>query len=176
MRGHNGFTLVEVLVSAAILTFLIAGIYAILNIGNMTYYTDMCFLDLHQNARQSMHWMVKEMREAQAADINIVSIDSDDDRVTFDTPNEDDIQYYRDISDVNNDSIVKQIIREYPVGTYRILANDIGNLSFCCWHDNVCDADCSNSYLLEIQLTADKTASGRDLSFPLAVKLRLRND
>ena len=176
MRDSKGFTLVEVLVSAAILTFIIAGIYAILNIGRMTYYTDMCYLDLHQNARQSMRWMVRELREASAEDIAIVSIVGDDDRITFDTPNEDGIQYYRDLSDINVDNIENQIIREHPTGTYRILSNDISTLSFCCWHDDICDEDCSNSYLLQIQLTAEKTASGRDLSFPLIVKVRLRNE
>ena len=165
MRGSKGFTLVEVMVSVAILTLLIAGTYAILNIGNTTYFTDICLLDLHQGARQSMYYMVKEVRQAKAGDVNIVALDADDDQITFNTPDEDGIQYYRDLSDVNGDGIVKQIIREYPAGTYKILASDISSLRFI--RDN---------YLLEIQLIADRTASGRNLSFPLTVKARLRNE
>ncbi|MFC1658584.1 PilW family protein [Candidatus Omnitrophota bacterium] len=164
-RGLRGFTLVEVLVSALIVSFLIAGIYGILNIGTMSYNIDLSLLGLQQNARLAMAWMVRELREAEASDISIESIGADDDRVIFDTPNEDNIRFYRDISDVNNDSVVNQIIREFPSGTYKILGNNISSLQFSL-----------SGYSLEIQLQADRLVSGRNLSFPLTAKVGLRNE
>ena len=175
-KSLTGFSLIEVLVSIAIFTFIVTGIYGVLNVGAISYNTDMCLLDLHQYARHSANWMTKELRETAAEDIAIVVIDVDDARITFDTPNETGIQFYRDIGDINSDSITKQIIREYPSGTYRILANDIGNLSFCCVHDGGCDDDCSAANVVRIQLTADRTVLGRDLSFPVRVKVRVRNE
>ncbi len=161
----RGFTLLEVLVSAAILSFLIAGIFGVLNIGNMTYNTDLCLLDLQQSARQALYWMAKELRESSTDDITITVIDDNDDKITFDTPNEIGIQYYRDLSDVNGDNIKEQIIREYPKGTRRILGNNISGLQFSL-----------NNNLLEIRLTANSVALGRSLSIPLRTKVRLRNE
>ncbi len=161
----KAFTLVEVLVSLVILSFLIVGIFGVLNIGNIGFYTDMVFLDLQQQSRQAIHWMVKELRESKASDISIVSLDEDDDQITFSTPNEAGIQYYRDVNDINNDSIEEQIIREYPAGTQRILASDISSLQFSL-----------NNQLLEIQLTANRAALSRDFSFPLKINIHLRNE
>ena len=173
MKGFRGFTLVEILVSVIILGFLITGIYRVLNIGRMTYTSDLGWMDLHQNARRSTDWMVRELREGAPSAINISGGNS---QITFNTPNETGIIYYFDSG--NN-----RIMREFPTSTYRILANNISSLSFCCWRDtdsdgvdDTCDTDCSTSHLLEIQLTADKTALGRDLSLPLKVKVHLRNE
>lgn len=165
MRGFRGFTLVEILVSVVILSFLIAGIFRVLNIGRMTYSTDLGLLDLDQNAHRSMEWMVRESRESSVGDINIVSIGGSDDKITFDTPNETGIQYYRDLNDINGDNIVEQIIREYPAGTWRILANNISSLQLSL-----------NNRLLEIQLTANKVVSGRDLSLAVKANAHLRNE
>lgn len=176
MRGFKAFTLVEVLVSIAILGFLIAGIFGVLNIGTMTYNTNLGRLDLQQNARQAMYWMVRELREASAGEVNIEPrVDSlgNYDRITFNTPNESSIRYYRDGEDIDGNNIGTQIIREYPAGTYRILANDIHSLSFSLSGD-----------VVESQLTAKKTVRRRDLCFPapcqnppktLKEKVRLRN-
>jgi type II secretory pathway pseudopilin PulG len=152
-----GFTLVDVLVSIAILSLIIAGVFGVLNMGNTTYNTDLSLLDLQQNARQGMDWMVRELRESSSGDINIVPIDADDDQITFNTPNETGIQYYRDMTE-------RQIIREYPAGTTRIIANDINSLNFSL-----------SGNLLEIQVTAIKTQRP-DLTFFLKEQVRLRNE
>ncbi|MBL7081198.1 MAG: prepilin-type N-terminal cleavage/methylation domain-containing protein [Candidatus Omnitrophica bacterium] len=152
--GFRGFSLLEVLVSTAILGFLIAGIYGVLNIGNMTYNTDLGLLDLQQNARQAMHWMVRELRESASSEI-VISEDSS--QITFNTPNEGGIQYYYDTQE-------NQIIREYPAGTTRILANNIESLNFSL-----------NGSLLEIQVRARKTQRP-DLTLFFKEQVRLRNE
>jgi prepilin-type N-terminal cleavage/methylation domain-containing protein len=153
----KGFTLIEILVVIAILSITIAAIYGVLNIVSMTYNVDLGILDLQQNARQAMDWMVKELRESSPSDI---TIGAGGDDITFDTPNETNIRYYLDASE-------NQIIRRYPPGTNRIIANNIENLNFSLI-----------SSLLEIQITARKpqTPQRQDLSFLLKEQVRLRNE
>ncbi|MGD9015047.1 MAG: prepilin-type N-terminal cleavage/methylation domain-containing protein [Candidatus Omnitrophota bacterium] len=153
----KGFTLIEVLVVVAILSIVIAAIYVVLNIANVTYNLDLGILDLQQNARIAMDWMIKELRESAPGD---VSIGAGNDDITFDTPNESNIRYYLDTGQ-------DQIIRKYPPGTERIIANDIGNLNFTLVGN-----------LLEIQITARKpqTPQRQDLTFLLKEKVRLRNE
>ena len=150
----KGFTLLEVLVSVAILGIIIAGIFAVSNIGNMTHYSNLEHLELQQNARQAMDLMVRELRESSPGDI---IIDEGNSQITFDTLSELGIQYYRDTQE-------NQIIREYPVDTTRILANNIDGLIFYL-----------NGNLLEIQITARRTQR-RDLTLFLKERVRLRNE
>jgi len=71
---RKGFTLIEILVSIAILSVVIAGIFAVLNIGDMTWHSDMGVVNLQQQARQAMGSMVREIR--QASDITISDSDA----------------------------------------------------------------------------------------------------
>ena len=152
----KGFTLFEVLVVVAILSIAIAAIYGVLNIANATYNLDLGILDLQQNSRLAMDWMVKELRESSPAQI---AIGAGADDITFDTPNEANIRYYLDTSE-------DQVIRKH-LGTTRIIANDIENLNFSLIGS-----------LLEIQITANKpqTPQRQDLTFLLKEKVRLRNE
>ena len=150
----KAFTLLEVLVSVVILSLIITGIYSVLNVGNITYNIDLGILDLQQNARQAMDWMVREIRESSPPNIEI---GGGNNQITFDTPNEQDIQYYRNTQE-------NQIIREYPTGTTRILANNIEGLNFYL-----------NGNLLEILVTAGKVQT-QDLNFFLKEQVRLRNE
>ena len=150
----KGFTLSEVLVSLAIMCLIIAGIYGVLNIGNMTYHTDLDILDLQQNARQAMDCMVRELRESSPGDI---SIGGDNDQIAFDTLNESNIRYYLNASE-------NQIIRRYPPGTTRILANNIESLNFYL-----------TGSILEIRVRGRKTQRV-DSTFFLKEQVRLRNE
>lgn len=178
----KGFTLVEILVSAVILSFIIAGLFAIFSVANISWYTDMGLLGLQQQARQAMYRMVREIRQGSPLRKTI-----DDGKITFYIPPAvygdpwvESISYYRDVNDTNNDGVVNQIIREYPPGTKKILANDIDSLSFCCWDGVDCCnpilEDCSNLPVLQIQLRATRTVRQRPLVFSLTEKVRLRND
>lgn len=154
----RGFTLIEILVSFAILSLLFIGVYAVFNVGSITYYMDMGLLDLQQQARQAMDLMTKEVREAEANQISITHVDSDDDQVTFSTPTKTDIKYYRDLTE-------NRIMREYPAGTTKILANDINSLEFLL-----------TGSVLRIQLQAGKMVRQKQLSFSLTEKVRSRNE
>lgn len=162
----RAFTLIEILISVFILSVVFSGVYMFLNMGEITYSADMGLLELHQQTRQAMYWMVGELRQTTG----IPDISSNGERITFNTFTASGIQYYRDATQ-------NQIIREYPTGTPRILCNYITSLSFCCWHDTTssCDTSCSDSNLVKIQLNADKTIKGGGLSSSLKEQVRLRN-
>lgn len=155
----RGFTLVEILVSVVILGFLFAAIYGVLNIGNIIFKDDIALVQLQQQARQAMAAMVKEIRESKSSEVSIVEGNTE---ITFKIPPEvygnpwvGLISYYRDVNDINNDGVVNQIIREYPTGTRKILANDITALSFFIMGD-----------VAGVELAAKKSARGRELCFP----------
>ena len=170
MKNHSneaGLTLIEVLVSALILSFLVIGITGVLNIGNLAFPVDMALVELQQQARQALFSMTKELRKA--VDMNescITTIDADSDQITFNTiDGSTGVKFYRDISDVNSDGIVDQVIREYPSGTRKILANDIARLKFS-----------FVASVIKIEIRADRVLRQQTLSFPLTEKVRLRNE
>jgi len=159
----RGFTLVEVLVSATILGILAAGIYGVLDAGNKMYYNDMGLLELQQSGRQGMEAMINELREA--GNIQITTLDNDTDQILFNSYKGIGVQYYRDINDLNSDGIVNQIIREYPLGSRRVLANNVTRLKFL-----------HTSHYLTIEIRTEKTIRQRPLSFSLKENVALRNE
>lgn len=149
-KSLTGFTLLEVLIAAFIFSFIVAGIYGVMNVVNASYSTELGMLDLQQQARQSMQWIVREIREASSV---IITPGTNSDAISFNTPNETGIQY----SVVNN-----QVIRNYN-GT-RIIAFDISSLRFS-----------PTGNLLEIQVNAVTTVLHKPLTFSLTEKVRYRN-
>ncbi|MFH1678504.1 MAG: prepilin-type N-terminal cleavage/methylation domain-containing protein [Candidatus Omnitrophota bacterium] len=176
LKGNSGFvtgfTLVEVLVSLFISGFLIAALCIVLNLGNMTYDTDLGLLDLHQQARQAMNVMLREIRQSESADTTLtdsgasiqfrIPMDITAEPVTY----SDSINYY-----LSNG----QIIREHPAGITQVLANGMSSLCFC-WDDvsGTCQTVCSDVFTIRID--AAKTVKQRPLSFSLTEKVRLRNE
>lgn len=171
----SGFSLIEILVSILILTFITIGIYGVLNIGEKTLFTDMGLIELQQQVRQSMDGMAKELRQNDHSDITITNAGE---RIVFRIPrniSRSDIQYYQNIE---YEKVNTQIIRRHA-GNDTILANDINSLNFCCWHGGACDASCSNADILQVQLSANTTVNRRAVFFPssgtITEKVRLRN-
>jgi type II secretory pathway component PulJ len=162
----RGFSLAETLIAAAIFAFLIVALTSVLNIGNLSYPVNTGYLELQQQVRQAMAWLVKEAREADASSVVITVLGADSDRLVFNTPTKSNVQYYRDTADINGDGRINQLIREYPAGARRVVAGDITRLKFT--H--------SPSTVLNIEVRSDKTVMLRALSFSFAEKVRLRND
>jgi len=150
----KGFALIEVLISALIFSFIIAGIYGIMNIANVSFPIDLGLLDLQQQARQGMAWITKETRESSWA--NPGNIGTCAGNISFNTPNETGIQYY-----LNGN----QVVREYPAGTTKVVAQNITCLKFS-----------QSGKVLDIQITASKVVLLKPLSFSLREKVRLRNE
>ena len=170
----RGFTLIEVLVSFGILIIVFAGVFAVLNVGQMNFGTGMASLDLQQQARQAMDGMTKEIRQSR---VNNITISTDRTMVDFTVPiniTTNPITYSSVISYYLNAD--NQIIREHPTETTKVLANDIRNLSFCCIGGSDC-FDYQNSTTVQIQMEATKSVRQRNLtSFNLTEQVRLRNE
>jgi len=159
----RGFTLVEILVVAVIFALMMAGITGVLNLGYLSFPVDLGQMEAHQQARQLMSWATRELR--QSRNLQILPLTSDMDQIIFNSSAGLGISYYPDSGDFNGDGAVNQIVREYPAGTRRIIAGSISRFKF-----NL------NNNLLRIEIRADKTVSGRNLSFVLIEQIRLRNE
>ncbi len=153
----GGYTLVEVLLSLAILSFLLLCAYGVLETGNATTVKDNALVTAEQQARNAMDRIVREVRESSAQTITVINADSD--RITFTIPTASNVMYYL--------SGTKQtiLVREYPVGTTVNVANSIGRLKFTI-----------SGVLLQVDLRADVSTFGQTISFPLKQKVRLRNE
>lgn len=159
----KGFTLIEVFISVAILSIIFAASYAVLLTGQNTWFVGLDMSELQSQLRLGSSYITREFREATS--FSITPIDADDDILVFTTPNETSISYYRDINDSNNDGLTNQIIREYPSGTRRVVANNISSLHFS-----------SLGELLQVNIAASKTSRGRTLQLSLVEKVRGRNE
>lgn len=175
-KSFMGFSLVEILVSILILTFIALGVFEIFILGDRTYFMDMGLLGLQQQARQAMDGMTREIRQSDNSDIIIGNS-----TIEFIIPNNitsGSTTYYGPIDYYCNGN---NIMREHPVGTLKILASDVNTLSFCCENSDgtICDNDCDSRHILKIQLSAQKIIKGQVVSFPangtITEKVRLRN-
>ena len=161
----SGFTLVEIFVSATVLTIVIAAVLAVFGVGDKIWNQDMNLVVLQQQVRSVNYGMLSEIRQSKSSDITISALGN---KITFYVP-------------ASSNPIVYEltaagIIREHPVGVQRNIASDVNSLSFCCRHDDGCDSDCLSSRIVEVQTTANKTTVAGSLSFSLTEKVRLRND
>jgi len=161
----KGFTLIEVLIGTFVAIFMAIGILYVLNVGDKIWNWDMGLVDLQQIARGTMHGIVSEIRQSKPQDITITDSGT---TVAFAIPDS--------TAPIRYTLSSGEIIREHPQGTERILANDISQLQFCCLHGATCDAACSAAHVLEIRLAVAKNVIGKNLSFSLVERVRLRND
>ncbi|UCC95310.1 MAG: type II secretion system protein [Candidatus Omnitrophota bacterium] len=172
----ESFTLVEVLISATILTIIATALLTVLIVADMSWRSDMGLLELQQQTRQSLYAMVREMREIDGS-INL--------------PTSDDIRFSI-IDDITNttppyptyslryflDSTNDRVIRETPVGTNcevgwnsnncKVLANDITGLRFQCL------GGCANPKGVQVDINATKNVRGRTFTFNLTEQITIR--
>jgi hypothetical protein len=146
------------------MTLIVSGIFAIINVADVSWNVDMAFLDIQQQVRLALDGMTREARQAKPADI---TVSDEGGRIDFLIPNVSNaVGYYLQGN---------RIIREHPAGTTKILANYINVLNFCCMGGSSC-TDCANASILQIQIQATKTMKGRTATFPLTEKVMLRNE
>ena len=160
----RGFTLVEVLVVVMIFSLMVAGIFGVLNLGNVTFPVDLGKMEVHQQARLLMHWLTRDLRQATNLQIIPLTVNSDK-KILFRNSKGLEIIYYLDLEDSNNDGLTNQIVREYPAGTVRVIANNISRFKFR-----------RTGNLLRIEISVDKTVRNKSLSFELTEQVYLRNE
>ena len=162
-RGNlslTGFTLVELMVSMLLLTFIVGALIAVFNMGRNVYDSNEGMMDMQRIVRQSIGGMIREARQSRVADITIggggttisfiipISLDPLTDSSS--------IQYY---VDANN-----QLIREHPAGALQVLAVNIDSLSFTL-----------NGNILDIVVQATIDLKQQDLTFTIRERISLRS-
>ena len=150
----RAFTLIELLVVVLIFGIIISGIFGILHVANLSWDSTLGMLGLVQEARQAMDGMTRESRQTN---INQITVNDGGARLDFYIPNVANIiSYY-----IQN----KQLIREHPIGTKKVLANNINQITFVV-----------QSSTLQIQINATKTTiRGVPLSFSSTELVKFRN-
>ena len=154
LKNINAYSLAEFLVATLIFSFTLMGFYQLLNFVQTRSFVDNTNLLLQQQARNGIDRFVREIRESSSSTITV--IDANNDRITFNTPNETGIQYYRSGN---------RLVREYPSGT-------IKNVS-----DYIAYFKCSKSgAVLTVNIRAQQTLYNKAFSILLVEKVRLRNE
>lgn len=185
--GTKGFTFAEILVCVALIAFIMIGIYEVLIVAQRSWHTDTGLVDLQQGSRKAMDAMTREIRQSASSQVDI-----DGSQISFkvlEPEGEDwldeDIKYYLDSADANDDGKTNQILREYPDGEYQVAADDIDTLSFCFLQDDGSCEEGEASDIVRIQLKARKTVYSGEVCFPapcdddakvLQEKVRMRNE
>ncbi|MDP8266770.1 MAG: prepilin-type N-terminal cleavage/methylation domain-containing protein [Candidatus Aceula meridiana] len=155
IKQKKAFTLIELMVTLLLFTIILTAIYSTFIISTRFYQTDEPLVTLQQQARQGMNWLVKDLRSSITGSIAISYGGPGIDTITFNTPTRTGIQYYVTSG---------QLIREYPAGTTRIIANNISSLDYV-----------FGGSALRITLTTSTTSFKRPLSIQLREKITLRN-
>jgi prepilin-type N-terminal cleavage/methylation domain-containing protein len=158
----KGFTLLEILVTILIFSFIVGGMYGVLNVSRTNYDANSVSLNLQRQARQGMSWLVRDLRAAKASSTNIVQ-DGSNNNITFNTSSETDVKYY-----VN--ATTSQLKRISSTSAEVVKANDITGLVFPAR---------GSSNIQQIQLNASKTffsnGQNRTLTLPFTEQVQMRN-
>ena len=167
-KGAKGFTFAEILICVALIAFIMVGIYEVLIVAQRSWHTDTGMVDLQQGSRKAMDAMTREIRQSASSQVDI-----DGSEITFkmiepdgDDWLDEDIKYYLDSADANEDGKSSQILREYPDGEYQVVADDIDTLSFCFLQDDGSCEEGTASDIVRIQLKARKTVYSGEVCFP----------
>ena len=159
--NRKAITLMEVMVTAVIFSFVAAGIYMTFIIGNRSwaYYNESVILK--QEVRRSLFTMAQELREAK--DIFITTDDIKGATISFSRPSVGPVSF----SWTNRGENAHRIIRTNKKQT-RILANHISGLSF--------HQETIHDLTIELSATKKSPKTGQDLYFHLKETIALRSN
>jgi prepilin-type N-terminal cleavage/methylation domain-containing protein len=155
-KNNKGYTLIEFMVSMALLTIIMMGMYGVLVTGDTIFARDNNLLNIQKQTRNALDRIVRESRPATSQTIVTNYNSTSNDKITIFSPTTSTgVQYY--LSGTN-------LVRVYG-GTTQNVASNISLLKFT-----------QNGSLLQIQATASQSIYGVATSFPLVEKVRFRNE
>jgi prepilin-type N-terminal cleavage/methylation domain-containing protein len=155
----KGFTLVEIMISVAIMAGMIVGLFQVFETGRNVYDSNQALMQKQRIVQQVLGGMVRELRQARLSDI---TINGTNDQIDFVIPvSVDPVTMSSNIEySINNN----QIIRTHPPGAQTVLAVNVDNLTFTL-----------NGNLLEIEIQARVTLKTGDMVFTVQEIINLRS-
>lgn len=161
MRGidsRKGFTLVELMVSLGIFAMLMAAVYTVLSISDSTTQTGLTSIELSQDARLGIDYMLKELHNARRSTISI----PDGSSITFQVLGSSNIIQYS-LGGLNGIQLIRS-----EAGTNTVLCNNVQSIQF--------SPSPFSGRVISIDLQTRKTSlSRRNLTRTLNVRVKVRN-
>jgi prepilin-type N-terminal cleavage/methylation domain-containing protein len=155
-KNSTGYTLVEFMVSMALLTIIMLGAYGVLVTGDTIYVKDNNLMNMQGQTRNAVDRMVRESRPATSQTIVTNFNSTTNDKITIFSPTTPTgVQYY--LSGTN-------LVRAYGGKTQNVASN-VSLLKFT-----------QSASLLQIQVTTSRSVYGVATTFPLIEKVRFRNE
>ena len=181
MRANKGFTIIEVLVSAMIISVLILAAFAVLDVGRSSWFAGDVRADLRKEMIRAFMSMERELRETRPSQLVSFPHGTSSAEVTFKIPQDsadadatilDSFGYIEWSGNIRywlNGS--NEIIRTDPSGTTRVLARGITSLGFSRNRTPALPED-----LLIINITAQKASGiGKVVSETGQLIIKMRN-
>jgi len=167
LKIEKGFTLIEVMISIAILGIVAALAYQMLSGGQNMWSQDLALVELQQKARQSLQRMSKEIREGTS-----VEITEEGQRISFIDPDGSNISYYYLAAELIEDSQSQggRIKRSSDASSDIVIADNIESLLL-----NWASSD-ENSVKIKIEGKKEGQGARRELVFSLDTEVTLRNE
>jgi len=171
LKESAGFTLTEILVAVSLYSLIAVACFVAFITGNRSWQVNKAQLEIQQELRKAMDWMIEDLRQSGSS--AIVDVPSDGvwyNSLTFKMAEginngniswSDDVQY--DLGGTNSNQLLRQ-----TGGEEKVLAQDITSLLF--------RRQVSTPASMEVSLTAQKTTpEGQALSQDLNFQIKLRN-
>jgi prepilin-type N-terminal cleavage/methylation domain-containing protein len=181
MRDNKGFTIIEVLVSAVIISVLIMAAFAVLDLGRSSWFAGDIRSELRKEMIRAFMAMERELRETRPSQLQSFPYGTSSTEVTFKIPQDSNdadttildpfgyVEWSGNIRYWLNGS--NEIIRTDPSGATRVLVRGITSLQFSRNRNPVLPQD-----LLIINITAQKaSAIGKVASETGQLIIKMRN-
>ncbi|MBF0330352.1 MAG: prepilin-type N-terminal cleavage/methylation domain-containing protein [Candidatus Omnitrophica bacterium] len=156
MKNTRAYTMVEIVISIALFTVVMAGIYGALTTSQIIYNKNSAFMEMEAQCRNAVDRIVREVRQASSQTITTNFNSTTNDKIMFTIPSAIGIQYY--LSGTN-------LVRRAPDGTTKTIASNVDRLKFSL-----------TGSLLTINVRASQTVYQQAITYPLIAKVRLRNE
>ncbi len=172
LNQNSGFTIVETFITMAIFTIVMTGLYATVAVGESSWQVNQANVELQQQLRQGMGWMINDLRSSgNSSIVNVPANDTLYTTITFKVPTgvtagslvwaANTIQFVLGGSGGTD-------LQRIEGGVTTVIAQNIQTLQF--------RRSSSASDTLEVFMTAQRTtAKGNVMAAPLDFSIQLRN-
>lgn len=173
MNNHRGFTLVEAMITVVFFSLIVGACFLLSKVGNDSWQVNSTRVDLAQNNRRAVDWLMNELRQSSVS--TIVDVPANGqwyDQITFKIPQgivNGQVDWSAPITYALGGDNQDQFIRSQG-GQERVLANYFSSIQF--------KREAANSGIVHVNLVVAKRTARATQSLDLTthIKIKLRND